>query len=232
MFDLPPRLWISITALGGAGLTLPLAVTIAVWLALGYSLRRAAAWLTVLGTAIGAVALTKIAFLGWGIGVRAWDFTGFSGHAMLSTSVYPVAMFLALARARPAVRVAGVVVGLAAGVAVGLSRVALDAHSPSEAVTGCVIGALAALSFIAGSWRAMPHRWSAPAVATSLVAVTIALHGITVPSHRWVTAVALQLSGHERPYVRARWKANPNYRPASRPTQQQTLGAPAAVERA
>ncbi|MCS6510680.1 phosphatase PAP2 family protein [Burkholderia thailandensis] len=232
MFDLPPRLWISITALGGAGLTLPLAVTIAVWLALSYSPRRAAAWLAVLGGAIGVVALTKIAFLGWGIGVRAWNFTGFSGHAMLSTSVYPVAMFFALARAKPAVRIAGIVVGLAAGVAVGLSRVALDAHSPSEAVTGCVVGALAALSFIVGSWRATPHRWSAPAVATSLVAVTIALHGVTVPSHRWVTAVALQLSGHERPYVRARWKANPNYRPASRPAQQQTLGLPTAIKHA
>ncbi|KVE36282.1 phosphatase PAP2 family protein [Burkholderia sp. TSV86] len=225
MFDLPPRLWMSVTALGGAGLTLPLAVTIAVWLALGYSVRRAAAWLAVLGAAIGAVALTKIAFLGWGIGVRAWDFTGFSGHAMLSTSVYPVALFLALARTRPAIRIAGVTAGFAAGIAVGLSRVALDAHSPSEAVTGCIIGAIAALSFIVGSWHAVPHRWSAPAVAASLAAVTIALHGVTVPSHRWVTAVALHLSGHERPYVRARWKANPNYRPASRPISQpqQTL---------
>ncbi|RAA23480.1 phosphoesterase, partial [Burkholderia multivorans] len=30
MFDLPPRLWITITAFGGAGLTLPLAITIAI----------------------------------------------------------------------------------------------------------------------------------------------------------------------------------------------------------
>lgn len=37
MFDLPSHLWISITALGSAGLTLPLALTVAVWLALGYS---------------------------------------------------------------------------------------------------------------------------------------------------------------------------------------------------
>lgn len=228
MYDLPPRLWISITALGGAGLTLPLAVTIALWLALGYSLRRAAAWLAVLGAAIGVVALTKIAFLGWGIGVRAWDFTGFSGHAMLSTSVYPVALFLMLFHTRTPVRIAGVALGLAAGVAVGLSRVVLDAHSPSEAVTGCIIGALAALTFIIGSWQAQPHRWSASAVAVSLVLVTLALHGVTVPSHRWVTQVALQLSGHERPYVRARWKANPNYRPAARPaSQQQTLDTPA-----
>ncbi|OXH83100.1 phosphoesterase, partial [Burkholderia multivorans] len=114
MFDLPPRLWITITAFGGAGLTLPLAITIAIWLVLGYSWQRAAGWLAVLATAIGVVALTKIAFLGWGIGVRAWDFTGFSGHAMLSTAVYPVAIFLALIRARTPVRVAGIALGLAA----------------------------------------------------------------------------------------------------------------------
>ncbi|WP_179400649.1 phosphatase PAP2 family protein [Burkholderia guangdongensis] len=218
MFDLPSHLWISITTLGGAGLTLPLAVTIAVWLALGYSWRRAAAWLLVLAVAIAVVALTKIAFLGWGIGIRAWDFTGFSGHAMLSTSVYPVAMFLMLSRTRTPVRLVGIALGLGAGVAVGFSRVALDAHSPSEAITGCIVGALAALAFIWGSWRAVPHRWSVPAVAASLALVTVALHGITVPSHRWVTQVALHLSGHERPYVRARWKANPNYRPASHPS--------------
>lgn len=131
MFDLPSHLWISITALGSAGLTLPLALTVAVWLALGYSWRRAAAWLAVLATAIGVVALTKIAFLGWGIGIRTWDFTGFSGHAMLSTSVYPVALFLVLIRTRAPVRLAGIGLGLAAGIAVGVSRVVLSAHSPS-----------------------------------------------------------------------------------------------------
>nr|WP_057924040.1 phosphatase PAP2 family protein [Burkholderia ambifaria] len=225
MFDLSSHLWITITAFGGAGLTLPLAITIAVWLALGYSLQRAAAWLGVLAAAIGVVTLTKIAFLGWGIGIRSWDFTGFSGHAMLSTSVYPVAIFLALIRTRTPVRIAGIALGLAAGIAVGVSRVALDAHSPSESITGCIVGAIAALAFIAGSWHAVPHRWSVPAVVASLALVTVALHGITVPSHRWVTKVALELSGHERPFVRARWKTNPNYRPASQPSSLRRTGS-------
>ena len=87
MYDLPLHLWYSITRLGGAGLTLPLALTIGLWLALGYTWRLALAWLGLLAGAVGIVALTKIAFLGWGVGVRAWDFTGVSGHAMLSTAV-------------------------------------------------------------------------------------------------------------------------------------------------
>jgi len=144
---------------------------------------------------------------------------------MLSTSVYPVAMFLALIRTRAPVRIAGIALGLAAGIAVGVSRVALAAHSPSESITGCIIGAIAALVFIAGSWQAVPHRWSVPAVVASLALVTIALHGITVPSHQWVTKVALELSGHERPFVRARGKANPNYRPASQPSSLHRTGS-------
>jgi membrane-associated phospholipid phosphatase len=215
MFDLSPHLWISITAFGGAALTLPLAITIALWLLLGYSAGRAALWLGVLGAGIGLVVLTKVAFLGWGIGVRAWDFTGVSGHAMLSTAVYPVVMFLLLARAGTPLRAFGIVLGLMIGVAVGLSRVALDAHSPSEAIAGCLCGALAALIFIALTRHAQPHRLSVPAVGVSLLLVTVALHGVTVPSQRWVTKVALHLSGHHHPYVRARWRVNPNYHPAS-----------------
>ena len=47
MHDLPLHLWFSITRLGGAGLTLPLAIAIALWLALGYSWRLAGGWLAV-----------------------------------------------------------------------------------------------------------------------------------------------------------------------------------------
>jgi hypothetical protein len=169
MPDLPFHIWYSITSLGSAGLTLPLAIAIALWLALGYSWRMAAGWLLLLGAAIGVVTVTKLAFLGWGVGVRELDFTGVSGHAMLSTAVYPVALFLMLLPARPALRLVGVLIGLAAGIAVGLSRVVLDAHSPSEAITGCIVGALTALMFVRWSWDAEPGRLSAVPVTVSLV---------------------------------------------------------------
>jgi PAP2 superfamily len=207
MHDLPLHLWYSITRLGGAGLTLPLAVTIALWLALGYTWRLAAAWLALLGMAISVVTLTKIAFLGWGVGVREWDFTGVSGHAMLSSAVYPVGLFLTLVPARACARVLGVALGMAAGIAVGFSRVVLDAHSPSEAIAGCIIGALAALVFVWWAWGERPGKLSAVPVAVSLLMLTVALHNVRVPTQRWITHVALHLSGHEHPYIRARWKA-------------------------
>lgn len=207
MYDLPLHLWFSITRLGGAGLTLPLAIAIALWLALGYSWRLAAGWLVIVGAAAGIVTLTKIAFLGWGIGVREWDFTGVSGHAMLSTAVYPVAFFLALLPARPKVRIVGVACGLAAGLAVGLSRVVLSAHSPSEAVAGCVVGALAAVLFVWRAWDTKPGKLSVVPVAVSLLMLAVALHDVRVPTQYWITHIALHLSGRDRPFIRARWRA-------------------------
>jgi membrane-associated phospholipid phosphatase len=220
MPDLPIHLWYSITSLGGAGLTLPLALAIAIWLAVGYSWRLAACWLALLGAAIGVVTVTKLAFLGWGVGVRELDFTGVSGHAMLSTAVYPAALFLMLLPARPAIRLLGVLAGLAAGIAVGLSRVVLSAHSPSEAVTGCLVGALAALVFVRIAWNAEPGRLSAMPVAVSMMVLAVAMHNVHVPTQRWVTHIALKVSGHDRPFIRAKWKAARELHPAAAPLSQ------------
>jgi membrane-associated phospholipid phosphatase len=224
MPDLPIHLWYSITNLGGAGLTVPLALAIALWLLVGYSWRMAASWVLVLGLAIGLVTLTKIAFLGWGVGVHELDFTGISGHAMLSTAVYPVAFFLILQGAPNFLRIGGVLAGLAIGLAVALSRVVLDAHSPSEAVTGCVVGALTALVFARYWWLAQPRRISAAVVALSLAALTIALHNVHVPTYRWIVNIALTVSGHDRPYVRAKWKAGRTNRAPSAPVSQTRNG--------
>ncbi|HEY1608472.1 MAG TPA: phosphoesterase, partial [Paraburkholderia sp.] len=76
-----------------------------------------------------------------------------------------------------------------------------------EAVAGCVVGALTALVFVRYWWDAQPAQVSAVAVTLSLAAITIALHSVHVPTHRWITHLALTVSGHGHPYVRARWKA-------------------------
>jgi membrane-associated phospholipid phosphatase len=220
MPDLPIHLWYAITSLGGAGMTLPLAFAIAIWLAVGYSWRMAAGWLLLLGAAIGVVTVTKLAFLGWGVGVKELDFTGVSGHAMLSTSVYPVVMFLLLLPARPAIRLVGVALGLAAGIAVGLSRVVLSAHSPSEAITGCLVGALAALLFVRMAWDAEPGRLSVLPVTVSMLVLAVLMHGVHVPTQRWVTDIALKVSGRDRPYIRAKWRAVRDVRPSLAPLSQ------------
>src|SRR5262249_56775331 len=97
---------------GGASVTLPLTVAIALWLAVGYSSRLALGWIALIAGAGSIVLATKLAFLGWGIGVRDWGFTGVSGHAMMSTAIYPVACFLILLPAPSALRLAGPVAGV------------------------------------------------------------------------------------------------------------------------
>jgi hypothetical protein len=185
MPDLPVHLWYSITSLGSAGMTLPLAFAIALWLAIGYTWRMAVGWLLLLGAA-----------------------------------VYPVALFLMLLPARPAIRLLGVVFGLAAGVAVGLSRVVLSAHSPSEAVTGCLVGALAALVFVRMAWNLEPGRLSAWPVTASLMVLAVLMHGVHVPTQRWVTHIALKVSGHDRPFIRAKWRSLRDVRPGTAPLSQ------------
>ncbi|SAL55284.1 PA-phosphatase-like phosphoesterase [Caballeronia cordobensis] len=214
--DLPLSVWISITALGSVGVMGPAALIVAAWLAVGYRWKYAGAWLALLGAASGLVALSKIAFIGWGIGMRHLDFTGISGHALMSTAVLPVAIFVALLPARGALRAAGVAAGLLLGVWVGVSRVVLNAHSVSEVVAGCMLGAIVALAFVRIAWRAEAGKLSPAPVAASLAVVVVALHGVPVPTQHWITEIALGLSGHERPYVRASWKAKRDRAPDRR----------------
>ncbi len=205
--DLTVSTWLSITALGSVGVMIPLALAVAAWLALGYPRRYAVYWLFLLVAASGMVFLTKIAFLGWGIGYKQWDFTGISGHAMVSSAVLPVALFVACLPARSWLRGLGAAVGVLIGVVVGVSRILLHAHSASEVIAGCALGAGAALLFVAFAWRAEAGKLSPAPVALSLALVAVALHGVPVPTQRWITDIALQLSGHDQPFIRARWKA-------------------------
>jgi membrane-associated phospholipid phosphatase len=209
MPDLPLHFWYVISSCGGVSVTLPLTLAIALWLAVGYSSRLALGWIALIAC-VGSIAMaTKLAFLGWGIGVRDWDFTGLSGHALMSTAIYPVAFFLILLPARPAVRIAGIAAGFCVGIAISFSRIVVEAHSPSEAVVGCLTGAAAALLFIRLAWRTTQSRnpLSIMPVMMSLVVLVAAFHNIHIPTHRWVEHVALKMSGHARPFVRARWKA-------------------------
>lgn len=209
MSELSSHAWYLITSFGGVGLTLPLAIVIALWLTFSYSWRITASWLLLLGSAIGIVTVTKIVFLGWGIGIRKLDFTGISGHAMLSAAVYPVAFFLILLSTRRSLQIAGIIAGLAGGAAIGLSRIALEAHSPSESTIGFVVGAITASIFIRyiQYHHTQPRRLlSSSILIISFTILAFILHDVRVPTHKWITYIALKVSNHKRPFVRAKWK--------------------------
>src|SRR5690606_16724813 len=106
----------TITFMGDSIVTLPIAAAIAIWLLAAGAWRAALAWCVMFGTSLTLVAATKIAFIGWGIGIPGLDFTGISGHAMRACAVLPVAAFLLLRNAGLRICVTGVLAALSAGI--------------------------------------------------------------------------------------------------------------------
>jgi membrane-associated phospholipid phosphatase len=172
----------------------------------------AAWWLGALAGAALLTTMTKVAFIGWGIGSAALDFTGVSGHAMFAAAVYPL---LLGALAPPRWRWPALALGALLAVGVGASRVVVDAHSVSEAVAGVVLGgAVSALALArAGLWRVGLSVW-VPAVMAAWLLVTPTLAPPS-NSHELVTRLALALAGHEQPHLRGQWRHRAALPPAT-----------------
>lgn len=171
--------------------------------------RLAASWMSLLLVAMLLTLASKLAFIGWGLGYAMLDYTGVSGHAMMSAAVCPLTLAAMVpARSWPGRwGAAGVGVGLA--LLVGVSRVFVGAHSWSEVLAGCFLG-MGVTTWVVwrhGLPRARPSRspvatWLVPAVVmVSVVAVIV--WSTSFSTHRIVTRLSLALSGHAKPYTRA-----------------------------
>jgi membrane-associated phospholipid phosphatase len=199
--------WSHLSALGGLDVTAPVAVGVAAWLAATRGWRLALAWCLLLGAAFAVAAASQMAFLGWGLGVQSLQFTGFSGHAMRAAAVFPVALFVALDKKRDGWQQGLVLAGILLAAGVAVARVKVGAHSPSEAVAGCLLGLCTAALFMLRA-RAAASGASPPwALLAGLAGAAIALpFAGPVDSHQWLTAAALKLSGHDRIYLRSDWE--------------------------
>ena len=197
--------WMALSRFGNSGLMLPAAGIVVGWLYLGQSHRdaiRCFAWLTL---AVSLVAMSKIAFFGWGIGIRSLNFTGISGHAMLACAVLPIVAYVFLPVRNPIWRWIGCIVGLLAGTAVGVSRVMMEAHSPAESIAGCVLGALIALLVIRlsrQSTTSLSPKWIAVPILALILLLT---YGKPWDVEDIVIKVSLVISGHEQPFSRKTW---------------------------
>lgn len=94
--------------------------------------KQTAQWALLFGGVGAIVCASKLAFMGWGIGIRELDFTGFSGHSALSASIWPVMMWLLTGRFSTAVRKTAVLSGYALALLIGYSRLAIHVHSVSK----------------------------------------------------------------------------------------------------
>ena len=195
--------WLRLTNLGDSAVLLPAAALVALWLAVRARTRGVAlAWLVVLAFDIAVVVATKVAYMGWAIGLPGFDFIGLSGHTALSFLVWPVLGCLAASGARPGVRLAAAGLGFGLALAIAVSRVVVHAHTPIEAVLGGVVGASIALAFL---WR-FGGRLQAPlsgaVVVVSLAALMLPTYGDRFPSNPILARVACALSGRAHFQVR------------------------------
>jgi membrane-associated phospholipid phosphatase len=200
----PYAFWHYFTWLGDSGLLLPAALLIAVWL--GSSRRTwasAALWVLLFGSASLLILVSKLAFLGWGVGSARWNFTGISGHTALSVAVWPVALWLVASRAGHGVRAGLAIFGWVLGAAIGVSRLALYAHSASEVATGFALGTFVSAGFLAFQHRmAHPHLRAPLVVASLLLPLAYQAPGQAAPTQGLLEQVAVRLAGIERPYTR------------------------------
>lgn len=196
----PPRpvvnwmsdVWRTLCALGDSRWLLPMALVLLI------TLPRADArlkwrWLLAIAATAAVTLASKAAFMGWGIGIKSVHFTGFSGHAAMSSVVYPVVGAL-LAGPGKRARAIGLAIGVLLAIAIGWSRIPLHAHSLSEVIAGLALG----LSCSRWALHAASPAGRAPAmaiVAAVLAGMVLPLALPDVHTHRLVIALAKLISG-------------------------------------
>lgn len=206
MLESTSLFWLGFTRLGEAQILLPAALAVYGWTIWRAPASRACAsrWLMAVALAAVLTTITKVAFIGYGVGNAALDFTGLSGHAMFSAAILPVLMRLLVVDQGPTRVRAMVALGYALAVMVAVSRVKVDAHSVSEVIGGTLCGGAASAMALA-TWRRLPVlRVPARLWLGVPTAIVLAMHGAP-PSqtHDWVTRLSLHLSGRSEPCTRS-----------------------------
>jgi membrane-associated phospholipid phosphatase len=195
--------WFVITRFGEVQNLLPAALWVCLALVRSEATRPLAyRWLFWLALVSLVDIASKIVFIGWGVGLASWNFTGFSGHAMYSAAIYPLLLVTLAARLGSGWRRLALAAGFLLAAVVGVSRVMVDAHSVSEVVLGLLLGAVVTLRVIA---KPGLHRVTWRLHVPVLLAVWMVLAPLVappMPTHWMVTRLALQLSGRVHPYTR------------------------------
>ena len=134
-------MWHHITRLGEAQILVPAMVALLLILSLKVATRPTAIrWVCCTTAAALITVLSKIAFIGYGLGIESWDFTGFSGHSMFSAAILPGLIGLIWPGRNSRFQVWTLLPGTLLALLIAVSRVQVGAHSWSEAALGALLG--------------------------------------------------------------------------------------------
>jgi membrane-associated phospholipid phosphatase len=160
-------------------------------------------WWLGLAVATAITTATKLAFIGWGIGIASLNFTGISGHAMFAAAVHPMLAALLTSQLAASTQRAAFVGALVLALVVGFSRIEVGAHSLSEVIAGLALGC--GVSAWATWQRALPRYATAPWYLLLIVVwlVITPVHTPQSQTHHWVTRLSLVLAEREIPHTRA-----------------------------
>lgn len=194
-----------LTYFGDSMLLIPTAVIMAILIIWKNSDRRAVWYWALAFCAAGAiVSLSKIAFLGYGIGSARFNFTGFSGHSAMSATLWPVMLWLLSGRLKPAWRTCAVVVGYLIPLMVGASRLVLNYHSTSEVVAGLILGFTLSSAFLVSQRRSELQGFSATQLCIALLLPLLLMsHGRLATTQQFLQRFSVQLSGIDHAWTRA-----------------------------
>ncbi|HIE5355359.1 TPA: phosphatase PAP2 family protein [Stenotrophomonas maltophilia] len=184
--------WLFLSNLGDSRWLLPMAMVLL--LALPRSEARfKRRWALAIAATAGLTLASKLAFMGWGLGIQRLDFTGISGHAAMSSAIYPMVGVLLATAFRNRAHI-GAAAGVGLAVAIAASRLPLHAHSLAEVMAGLALG-LASSAWVlrCGLPTERIPTWAMGAAVMAGLALPLAVPELH--THRLVIALAKLLSG-------------------------------------
>jgi len=146
--------------------------------------RGAAVWVGAAAGTFAVMLLLKVVFIACPVS----DLRTPSGHVAAATVVAGGLAALLLRRPRPALFVAVV-----AAVVIGISRLALGAHSTTEVAVGAGVGLAGALTLI-GLAGSPPETLSARRTAVVALLVALVFHGLHLPAEAHIRSTAWRIS--------------------------------------
>lgn len=195
------QIWPTLTRLGEVEIILPAAgVTAIALFARSETRRLASRWMMFTITAAVFTTVSKLAFIGWGIGLADINFTGVSGHAMFAAAIYPILMVTLMTGQFSRKSQLPLSLGCALVILVGLSRIELGAHSWSEVLAGLFVGGAVSAMTLAISETSV--------ILTRPILTTIVLAWVTVmpfelqasQTTTLVERLAVAISGNQTPF--------------------------------